>query len=276
MGILINGQVGWRSATVVGAPSGGCGYADTDVCNFITAASITDTTQKNAINTLVAQLKTYGIWTKLKAVYPFVGGTASSHKFNLKDPRDLDAAYRLTFNGGWTHSSTGAKPNGTTGYANPYYTNVTDNSSMWYYSRTNNTTNGLEMGVYNNPYSDTALIVYWNGGSSGYIRALSNGYSGLDWAATTSQGFYGANRTSSTLANSWHNGLKKGTNTNTSSQDAFTKTLFIGAYNSNAGATYFSNKESAFASIGDGLTDTDAANFYTAVQTFQTTLGRAV
>ena len=38
----------------------------------------------------------------------------------------------------------------------------------------------------------------------------------------------------------------------------------------------YSAKECAFASIGDGLTDTEAANFYTAVQTFQTTLSRNV
>ena len=249
---------------------------DADALAFITAASITDNTQKTAVNTLITDLKAYNIWTKMKAIYPFVGGTASSHKFNLKDPRDLDAAFRLEFFGGWTHSITGSKPNGTTGYANTFYTNVTDNSSMWYYSRTNNTTNGFEMGVYNNPYSDTALIAYYNGSSYGYIRALSNGNTGLSWVATSSRGFFGVNRTSSTLANSWHNGVKKGTNTNTSSQDAFTKPLFIGAYNSNSGAAYYTNKESAFASIGDGLSDTEASNLYTAVQLFNTNLSRQV
>ena len=57
----------------------------------------------------------------MKAIYPFVGGSAASHKFNLKDPRDLDAAFRLAFNGGWTHASTGAKPNGSNGWANTYF-----------------------------------------------------------------------------------------------------------------------------------------------------------
>jgi hypothetical protein len=28
----------------------------------------------------------------MQAIYPFIGGTAYSHKFNLKDPRDTDAA----------------------------------------------------------------------------------------------------------------------------------------------------------------------------------------
>ena len=52
--------------------------------------------------------------------------------------------------------------------------------------------------------------------------------------------------------------------------------LFIGAANTTGGAVAFSNFQTAFASIGDGLTDTQAANFYTAVQAFQTTLGRQV
>jgi len=38
----------------------------------------------------------------------------------------------------------------------------------------------------------------------------------------------------------------------------------------------FSAKETAFSSIGDGLTDTQAANYYTAVQAFQTSLSRQV
>ena len=49
----------------------------------------------NAVNNLVLDLKKYGLWTKMKAIYPIVGGNAWSHKFNLKDPRDVDSAYRL-------------------------------------------------------------------------------------------------------------------------------------------------------------------------------------
>ena len=42
------------------------------------------------------------------------------------------------------------------------------------------------------------------------------------------------------------------------------------------GAVGFSSLETAFVTIGDGLTDTEAAAFYTAVQKYQTTLGRQV
>jgi hypothetical protein len=87
---------------------------------FITAAGITDPTQQSAIDNLVIGLKADGIWTNMTAIYPFVGGTASTHKYNLKDPRDLDAAYRLAFNGGWTHNANGITGNGTNTYADTF------------------------------------------------------------------------------------------------------------------------------------------------------------
>ena len=89
---IINGMGRWgvRTSAII---SGN----DTDAQAFITAAGITDTTQQSAINSLVTNLKGYGIWSKMKAIYPMVGGTANAHKFNLKDSRDLDAAFRLGF-----------------------------------------------------------------------------------------------------------------------------------------------------------------------------------
>ena len=101
-------------------PSGGGGALDPDAEAFLTAATITDPTEISAVNQLVIDMKDAGIWTKMKAVYPFVGGTATTHKWNLKDPQDTNAAFRLTFNGGWTHSSSGALPNGTNAYADTY------------------------------------------------------------------------------------------------------------------------------------------------------------
>jgi hypothetical protein len=44
----------------------------------------------------------------------------------------------------------------------------------------------------------------------------------------------------------------------------------------NGSGAYYNNAELAFASLGDGLTDTEAANFYTAVQAFQTALSRNI
>lgn len=63
------------------------------------------------VDYIVSNMKAIGTWDLCNAVYGFVGGTADSHKWNWKDLRDVDAAYRLVFSGSWTHSSLGAKPN---------------------------------------------------------------------------------------------------------------------------------------------------------------------
>jgi len=260
------------------------GGFDPDALLFITNASITDTTQKSAINQLVSDLKSANIWTKMKAIYPFVGGTASSHKFNLKDPRDLDAAYRLVFNGGWTHSSTGVLPNGTTAYANTFLSpnsrlNLTSNHFS-YYSRSNiAAAQQIEMGVADN-LAETPLIAFSIRFTGDIYRYFNPDYNvtNISTSNTDSRGFYVGSRTANNSHKTFKDGNQQGVNTTTITQSTLpSSNLYIGVYNFAPGApAAYSSKESAFASIGDGLTDAEVTAFYNAVQNFQTTLGRQV
>jgi hypothetical protein len=52
--------------------------------------------------------------------------------------------------------------------------------------------------------------------------------------------------------------------------------LYILARNDAGLASNFSQRNLAFAHIGDGLTDTDATNYYNLVQAFQTALSRNI
>jgi hypothetical protein len=246
---------------------------DPDAQAFITAAAITDPTQQSAINQLVVDLKGYSIWTKFSALYPFVGETATTHKFNLKDPRDLDAAFRLVFNGGWTHSSTGATPNGTNTFAD---TNLNDNTILTlnsvhisYYSRTNENVAVIEMGT---GLSD-GLFIEARTSNVSYYRVHSSAL--LQHSDTDSRAFYVANRTASNVMNAWKNGVKLATSTGASTTKQ-NFNIYLGALNTGGTASFPTGKQCAFASIGDGLTDTEAANFYTAVQAFQTSLSRNI
>ena len=246
---------------------------------FIAAAGITDATQKQAICTLVSDLQSYGIWNKMKAIYPMVGGTSTTCKYNLKDPRDLDAAFRLVFFGGWTFSNTGALPNGVNAYADTKLNNLsnfTQNSTHFsYYSRINS--NGIEVEVGARVTPGTV-----HAGGLLEIRTLGLTYVGVNQALgyasfsdSDSRAFYMANRTASNVLNGWRNSIKSVTSTTVSSTPVNLNS-FIAALNENGLPLYYTTKECAFASIGDGLTDTEAANFYTAVQAYQTTLGRQV
>ena len=91
---------------------------DADAQAFITATAITNSTIITAINNLVVSLKSDGLWNKIYFLYPMVGGTATTHSYNLRNI----LSYQLTFNGTWTHSSNGALPNGSTGYADTLFT----------------------------------------------------------------------------------------------------------------------------------------------------------
>jgi hypothetical protein len=249
---------------------------DPDAQAFITAAAITDPTQQAAINTLVVDLKGYSIWTKMKALYPFVGGTASQHKFNLKDPRDLDVAFRLVFNGGWTHSGTGATPNGTNAYANTYLApsaNLTNyNVSLSYYSRTNVSSTGVEIGSLN-----VSNYMHMHLRYTGDIWYALLQQSAADSVSNNSStGFFTGNRTANNVKKHFKNGINLGTSTTTTTTSLSIEPIFLGALNSGSFPANYSTKQTAFASIGNGLTDTEAANFYTAVQAFQTTLGRSI
>jgi hypothetical protein len=258
----------------------GGGGTDADAQAFITAAAITDATQQSAINTLVVDLKAYGIWTKMKAIYPFVGGTASAHKFNLKDPRDLNAAFRLVFSGGWTHSSNGALPNGTNAFAdtflNPNSVLINNNNNLSFYSRTD--TNGLfaDMGAASST-STTQIGIYLR--LTGNCLADSGTFSESRITASTSNslGFFNLTRTSTTSFKVFKNGSSIGSNSTTNTVSALPNfNLFLSAYSQAGSSVQYSNRQCAFASIGDGLTDTEAANYYTAVQAYQTTLSRNV
>lgn len=252
---------------------------DVDAQAFITAAGITNPTQQSAINTLVLSLKSNNIWTKMKAIYPFVGGTATTHKWNLKNPLDTNAAYRLTFTGGWTHSSNGATPNGVNAYANTFLVPnsvLSQNSThISYYSRTNSNLTEIEIGASNGPNAtDNKLVLEIRTSNVTYYN-INSTTTYISHADTDSRAFYIGNRTASNVVNGWRNSSKLATGT-TASTTPSTANIYLGAFNRTSSVALYSTKQCAFASIGDGLTDTEAANFYTAVQAFQTTLGRQV
>lgn len=252
---------------------------DADAQAFITAAGLTNPTQQNAINTLVLSLKANNIWTKMKAIYPFVGGTATTHKFNLKNPLDTNAAFRLVFTGGWTHSANGATPNGVNAYADTFLvpnTILTQNSThVSYYSRINSNLTEIEIGAANGPNAaDNKLVLEIRTANVTYYN-INSTTTYISHADTDSRAFYIANRTAPNVVNGWRNSSKLATGSVASTTPS-TANVYLGAFNRIGSVVFYSTKQCAFSSIGDGLTDTDAGNLYTAVQAFNTTLGRQV
>jgi len=249
----------------------GGGGNDPDAQLFITATGISGT-NATATNQLVLDLKAGGVWNKGKAFYPMVGGTSTTCKFNLKDARDLDAAYRLTFFGGGTFSANGYQPNGTNSYGNTFLQPlVQNNTHLSYYSRTN-AIGGGDIGNWSSYVAGNPayLVIKASSGNTAFRLNATGTESNV--ARADSRGFAVINRRLSTTQSLFFNNVKN--DFTITSTGVPTGNVTIGAVN--FGTFDYGNKQCAFASIGDGLTDAEALAFYNAVQLFNTTLGRQV
>jgi len=245
--------------------------SDPDAQAFIDATLILDMSIANAINQLVIDLKAYNIWTKMQVLYPFVGGMAFTHKFNLKDPRDLDAAFRITFSGTITHNSNGItygpSSSGNTNFS--FFSNSVINDFHWsaYVNTTENiyvfdsgaSSNGQMFNYISISGPKMLNDLYDNDGGNGRILGT----------VTTPSGNYLASRLTNPKHSIYKNGIFLASNNLTAGSFTLNRPIFLGNRNGAAG-------NFRFATIGKGLTDTEVSNLHTATQTFQTTLGRQV
>jgi hypothetical protein len=235
-----------------------------------TAGGSLSATEKTAVNTLVLDLKGYSIWSKMKAIYPMVGASAAACAQNLKS-----SSFTGSFSSGWTFASTGVTPNGTSAYMD---TNLTTNTNLSlnsthiaYYSRTN-TTVGNKFDFGSSSGSAELYICYKAYGTQ--YATVHNG--GIEYnSLPNTLNLLHFNRTASNQFKIFKNGsLHQTLSVNSTSLNNLSN--YLGCINFNGNADLFTNRECSWASLGDGLTDTEASNFYTAVQAFQTTLSRQV
>ncbi len=237
-----------------------------------TAGGSLTTTEKNATNQLVLDMKSAGIWSSMKAVYPMVGASAAACAQNLKS-----SSFTGSFTSGWTFASTGVTGNGTSAYFDTTLTPSVsiasqDSISISYYSRSNISTS-VDFGAVS--LTPTVIIqASTNDGGDTYFRVnqassqsnANNGGSALK--------NYIYNRTSSSSESVFINTTK--TSISKTSSGNVSQPIYLGSQNNNGVPQFYSNRQCAMFTIGDGLTDTQASNFYTAVQAFQTTLSRNV
>jgi hypothetical protein len=182
------------------------------------------------------------------------------------------------FSGGGTHSVNGYQTNGTNANAQtkliPSSVLSINSKHVSIYSRTNTAT-GFDIMSHTigpvAPYDLLALratIFFPNE----IAYSLNENYPNSSGFNLNSTGFYISTRTASNAKKLYkNNAILLSASTLSATQP--TNQYIIGSDSRNVD---FSSRQYAFASIGDGLTDTEAANFYTAVQTFNTTLGRQV
>jgi hypothetical protein len=254
-----------------------------ETANFIQSAGITDETQMKAIGRLVGDLKFFNIWDKMKAIYPFVGqaGISSSFQFNLKDP----TAFKGVFSGSWTFASTGVRPDGSTGYMNTAFNpstqlSFTDSHISIYKNLGTISVSDRANGVYDIGGNAVDFSINPDRSTTLYSQAALGSYAGVGSnAGVQGNGFYVVARNANNFLRLTKNDTDTVTSTATSSPAFFPNdTMWVGASHQVGLTTITSPNDYryAFVSIGNYLDSNQVSNFYTAVQRFQTTLGRQV
>jgi hypothetical protein len=155
--------------------------------------------------------------------------------------------------------------------------NLSDNSThASLYLNTNNlpsASDPVDFGSFN---GITQAISFIQSSTAGLSLASRNLGDLISVTQPTRTGFGITSKTSATVTTLYKNGANVASGN--SGGTLPTLSCFIGNLNLNGSPYFFgwTNNRIAFHSLGDSLDSTQAANLYTSVQTFQTTLSRQV
>jgi len=253
---------------------------DSDAATYVIAAKLTSAQQTiaNAINSFIVTCKADGTYTKMAALYFASGGNKMAHKFNAKTPTDLDASYRLTFGLPLTHIDTGFQGDGTAAsYVDTwlpfnalgqntmgaFFTTVTDTQETRYMFGVTSAPSNLSRLTWSNRYTD----------GRSYPADASGEQTGAINAAAT--GAHIITRTAAGNFNTFIRGTKASFAVSSVAPDANTVILLgrnlQGVKSGSQGST---RVMSLMGLLNASLSDGEAANLKTAVDTYMTALGR--
>jgi hypothetical protein len=267
------------TGTPTPTPSGTPEATDADANAYLEAVVSAGGTGITATVSAITQsmfvdLKTAGLYDKLDALYPFLGGVAASAKFNAKNPIDTDGAFRLVFNGGGTFSQDiGYIGNATNAWADTKWIQnaqtTTGNTSIGFFiSMSGSNVDGFDMGS-NTSGTWLAIDSSRIGNMRGGIESGLVNYT----AQTPSQAinFNAISRASNTtvLFVARGGGVQSFASTgNSTLQNVVTgigQAVGFGSYSDSGWGTAF---------IGEGLTSTELGNLRDIITIFNTALGR--
>lgn len=266
--------------------SGGAPSYDADAVAYFTAASITDTTEKNAVNQLVLDLKGTGstpnstdLWTDAAAFYPISPTSLAASAYNLRDTTTLN----MTWANSPTHASSGVTFNGTTQYGDTGFNPSTASLANSYdltiglqMSNASATAIGLMSAAVSTASRTQMLLV------SGSIYQDIHNTTGGRLVTSTSGTYQGrmisvADRTANGGKANYLNGTSLGTKSSQNDGTPVNLTLWTGAQNDGGGGANFTALELRFALIiPKGINATAVADLDDAIVRYSTALSRNI
>jgi hypothetical protein len=259
---------------------------------FIAAAGITGSTIPNALNAFEQGYNTYFGSGSFTAIYPMVGGTADTMKYNFLDTN----MYQLQYTGSITYDMNGLTGNGSSGIATTQIPanqlNPTGGFSA-IYVRTNSAPGSgqanypREMGVQGDitPPGGTLTQYYMqirglNGAELVFSRNNATGGQGsVNGANSDARGMWVLTRTGRTSLKAFDSNTQFGA-TQTTQLEGQSFRTFTSYITLLAASGAWSNRNVCFFAQGIGpsqsLSDANATIFYNMTQALQTSMSRQI
>jgi len=278
---------GVASNTLSGSTFGVSNGMANPALSFATVTDIRDTNIRVQPQVLLNNMNGWGLVDKQKALYPFVSdgyihSRATQHKYNLMNPADTDAAFRIVWAGGITHNSNGITGNGSTGYGDTKFTPSADgggiyiqnSASFGFYTRTNEAGVYVDAGNYITASNGGAISFRRRGGGAEFV-GINNVEASVGNTIADIRKLYVINRSNSATVEDYLNGTLVASYARASIAPISIDLTIMG-YNANGVPIFHSPRNYAFAFIGGGLTTTNITDLTSAVNAFQTSLSRNV
>lgn len=234
----------------------------------ISGGTITPTIE-SAVDTLFTSLKSNGLYSKMLAFYPYVGGTAGSHAINA----NLNKTYDITWYGGMSHGISGSTGNASNGYGDTNvpmsaYTNLLYTSFGFYVNQagTIGRSGGIAVSGYGFIFSEGGNVVWRHG-------QVTSGNPGLGITGDT-RGMWSSVKEGSDVYNLYKNGNFYNTRSsllNISSDPGLTFYYFRANNPTNPN---YSNTNLSFGYLSNNLLNSEISTLHSIINTFQTSLGR--
>jgi hypothetical protein len=266
------------SLTPTPTPSSGGGF-DSDAAAYLSsvlsAGGSLDDTISGATNTLFTELKSNGLYSKINAFYPVLGGVEASHQINGNGNTSFD----LDFFNGFTHNVSGMTPQNSSSYATTNYIPLTEHPTggMSLGIMTNS------LGITNDKYNMGAYVTQRRFLSWDYftvpIEVIDGKYlENLQNLRTSVSRKIGIFQLSSDNVTAYTNANVDGVETTRSASKTGDSLPDIEIYvgNLNFQGTPYNSQlgRICFSYIGDYLTPSELTTMSSIINTFQTTLGR--
>jgi lysophospholipase L1-like esterase len=203
------------------------------------------------INSLVVNLKKYGLFNKIKALWPLEGSTVAKHTFNLINP----STFNLTFVGSGTHDGLGYT--GASGvYAItgliPADTLVKNSSTLFAFSCSNTKNSGVAIGC-RGPSPYNALRIYLKDTTNAMYNSVNDTYAGGAQIVENADGLHIVSRINgygfSVFRNTFPYFILSRASTSTPLVE-----LYLSSQNNNGSQNSSDNRKYAMYGVADGLT----------------------